>query len=131
MKIKTLRASGRRVQADVVIGSNQYGSDVTVLVTLDRTEPDLIEALAPLQKLLSERASSYLAASSSELEIRTLVDQRVAKERERIKTDVERRLEGRIAQAERAAEDMRRLLEIQKDANTRLRERNRELEAAS
>jgi hypothetical protein len=55
-KIKTLRASGSRMKADVAIGVNKYGGDVTVLVEVNRNDPEVAAALEPLTSLLSTRA---------------------------------------------------------------------------
>lgn len=83
--MKTLRASGTRLQADVVIGSNQYGSDVAVHLTLDRKDPEVIEALDPLDALLRRRAFALVQESSDNLEIQRRVAEKVAAERDRIK----------------------------------------------
>lgn len=95
--MKTLRASGTRLQADVVVGKNEYGSDVTVAVTIDRKDPDLVEALAPIQKLLRDRALGVLDRALEN----DVVDQRVreviSKEREQITRTAKANAEHAIA----------------------------------
>lgn len=104
--MKTLRASGSRLQADVVVGRNEYGSDVTVHVTLDRKDPALAEALLPIQRLLRDRALGVLDRALHEDVIQQRVTEKLASERERIAKNAK-------AQAEHTAEKERRGLESQ------------------
>lgn len=86
--IKTLRASGTAVLADVVIGKNDYGSDVTVAVRLTRKDAALTNALYPLEKLLKERALEHVTTAYSEQAVQAQVAARLAEQiepaRERI-----------------------------------------------
>ncbi len=100
--IKTLRASGSQMRADVVVGSNQYGSDVTVSVSLSRNDPEVATALEPLTSLLSARAQSLLEDSAVERRVqervRAEVKDRTAAERERIAAQANSRLEQLLLQ---------------------------------
>lgn len=95
--IKTLRASGSQLQADVVIGSNQWGSDVAVQVRLDRRDPELEAALAPLVFLLSARAEAFLEDAAVErrvqARVRIDVDRKVKSEKERLARNAQSRVD--------------------------------------
>lgn len=110
--IKTLRASRSNLQADVVIGSNKYGSDVTVAVQLNRNEPAVAEALASLGALLLARAQEQVNTAANEsliqAEVRTRVESSIASERTRQKKNAAARIESvkkRLEQAQRFAQD--------------------------
>ncbi len=76
--IKTLRASGSRLQADVVIGKNQYGSDVTVQLTVERTEPGVQEALVLLNEALVKVAEGMVDTAVHEQVVQQRVREQVA-----------------------------------------------------
>ena len=82
--MKTLRASGTKVQADVVVGSNQYGSDVSVKVTLDRKDVEVIEALEPLARLLRQRAFAHLNEAIEEAVVQRRVTEKINAQRQQI-----------------------------------------------
>jgi hypothetical protein len=98
--VKTLRASGTRLQSDVVVGKNEYGGDVTVHVTLDRKDPEVVETLAPIQKLLRDRALGVLDRALEEEVVQQRVQARLTAERHRIqksaKENAEHELQGRL-----------------------------------
>jgi hypothetical protein len=55
MKIKTLRASGTRLQADVLLGydATDFGREVSISVNVGRNNnPELAAAIAPLEAYL-------------------------------------------------------------------------------
>ena len=99
--IKTLRASGSQLQADVVVGSNQYGSDVAVQVKLDRKDPELVAALEPLMTLLSTRAQGHLVDVHVEREVqqrvREQVSTRLSSERTRLTKEANDRVTTLVA----------------------------------
>lgn len=150
--MKTLRASGLYINADVTIGENEYGSDVTVSLKLSRKDPEVIEALAPLQKLLQERAMSFVVGSAIDKRVaegvRAKVKDATAKEKERLakKKDAEvaaatKAAEARASQAEQDArwatdrtkrmeEDRDRYSEQLKNEREVIRQLRAELDAA-
>lgn len=87
MRIKTLRASGLRVQADVVIGSADNGSLVTTHVVLDRQCEELADALQPLENLLLRVAEDRTSEAKTNTVIDARVNERVAKAIARYKGD--------------------------------------------
>jgi len=117
--MKTLRASGTRVQADVIVGSNQYGSDVTVHVTLERKDPEVTEALEPLARLLRQRAFAHLSEAIEEAVVQRRVTEKVNAQRQQItataKANAEatmslklRELEGQLRTMQRDNDRLRR-----------------------
>lgn len=109
----SLRASGRTLKAEVVVGANKYGGRVSVNVQVNPHDEVVAAALRPLIDLLSERALSEVNGAKDELEIQTEVRERVRvavdRERERLK-------KNGFADAEAAYKE-----EIRQERNLRLR----------
>ena len=101
MSIKTLRASGSQLQADVVIGCNRYGSDVAVQVRLERKDPQVEEALRPLLALLVDRAQAHIVDSAVEKRVHELVQERMAEARQGLAATVEARVASLLMEVER------------------------------
>ena len=135
MRIRTLRASGARLQADVVIGANEWGSDVTVQVSLDRKDPELTAAMKLLTDVLVKRASSLVDRSAWNLALQEAVREQVtttlATERERLKKNGASEAEERVRIAQNIASRAERELDAIKARNTRLQHRISQLEAAA
>lgn len=116
--MKILRASASRVQADVVVGANEYGSDVAVQITLDRRDPEVTEALEPLAQLLRQRAFHHLNEAIEERVVRQRVIEGVAKEREVIKrtakANAEAGVEARIREMQREVSAIRAQYDVQR-----------------
>lgn len=110
--MKTLRASGTRVLADVVIGKNQYGGDVTVQVTLDRKDDEVVQALSDLDALLRRRAFAYLNEAVEEATVQRRVTEKVNAQRQQItataKANAEATMNGKIRELERDLATARR-----------------------
>ena len=127
MSIKTLRASGSYIQADVVIGCNKYGSDVTVAVKLSRTDPTVQEVMAPLIEFLVATAKDHVTSAADEAEMQAAVKKRLdallQPEIDRISKNVESRWEVEKQRLERtlssaqadAAHARRQLDQLQKE----------------
>jgi len=98
--IKTLRASGSNLQADVVIGKNKFGSDVTVQLNVARKDPALAEALAPLEEYLRNQADSLVTTAVSEALIQEQVEKRMEGKLEGLRKRVEADTNAKIAAAE-------------------------------
>lgn len=125
--MKTLRASALRIQSDVVVGRNQYGGDVTVAITLDRKDPDVVAALDPLDRLLRQRAFHHLNEAIEERVVQQLVTQRVNAMRQQItaaaKVNAEATLFTKVTGLERELTSIRRQLEAATTENERWRQR--------
>jgi hypothetical protein len=78
--IKNLRASGSNLQADVVIGTNSYGSDVTVSLRVKRTEPGVQEALVQLDAALLAVANALVETSVNEKVVQQKVREQLAEQ---------------------------------------------------
>lgn len=117
--MKTLRASGTRVQAEVVVGANKWGSDVSVSVTLDRKDPEVEQALEPLARVLRQRAFAYLNEAVEEAVVQRRVTEKVNSSRAQIaltaKANAEASMNGRIR-------DLERQLTASQRANDRLQQ---------
>lgn len=123
--IKNLRASGRVLTADVRVGANQYGGDVSVQVRVDPRDPDVVTALDPLVTLLEGRAKGLLTDAVHNNFLQAAVKEGVAKELDR---KVRAAVANHQAQAQRDLEALRlelagvtRQLAQEKADNTRLR----------
>ena len=112
MRIKTLRASGLRFQADVVIGTADNGSLVTTTVVIDRHKNEELEsALLPLENLLLRTAEERTSQAKTNSIIDARVDEKVNKllepERERVQASIKTQVEALTETYRREAADAR------------------------
>jgi uncharacterized phage infection (PIP) family protein YhgE len=127
MRIKTLRASGLRVSADVAIGSADNGSLVTTHVVIDRHKNEELEtALLPLENLLLRTAEERTSQAKSNAIIDARVNERLAKalepERERVQASVKTQVDSLTASLKMEADNARsRLASLERD-QSRLQE---------
>jgi cell division septum initiation protein DivIVA len=82
--IKTFRLSSKGYQAEVVIGKDVWGGDISVLVTGKR-DSVIAEALKSLSNLLDSSAEKLVDSAFIEARARTLVSERVKNEVEQEK----------------------------------------------
>lgn len=124
--MKTLRASASRITSEVVVGKNQYGGDVTVTVTLDRKDDEVVAVLSQLDALLRRRAFSHLNEAIEEATVQRRVSEKLVEARASItrtaKANAEATMNGKIRELERELETARRLARTTQDANTRLQQ---------
>lgn len=123
MSIKNLRASGSTLLADVVVGANEYGSDVAVQLRLNRKDPDVVKALEPLTKLLADTGHEYLTASVDEKFIQTQVRERT---KVAVESEKKRLLKNATEDAYRRIHDLERSLASAQSETERWKTRHRE-----
>lgn len=65
MRIKTLRASGTRIIAEVNVGVRDNGNYVVVRVDMDRKDEGVVAAMATLENVLLREAQEQIKQASS------------------------------------------------------------------
>ena len=103
MKIRTLRMSGSRIQADVGIGTADNGSYVTVALVLDRKAEGVDDALLALENLLLREAEIKVGQAKDNAALQAKIDAKlpkaVAREKERLAKNAEVEVEKRTKAA--------------------------------
>lgn len=69
MIVRNLRASRGRLKAEVVVGTNDLGGNVVLIVDVDRRREDVQQAMTAFENLLLREAQSQIKGASSRTEV--------------------------------------------------------------
>lgn len=126
MILKSLRLSGSRYQATVVVGKGKYGADVTVQLDGLRSELPFQDGLA--QHLLVQ-AMSDLSSSIDRMTIEEAVQARLKVERAALAQRVQANAEEKARGAQKVAD--RELRRVERELHNAQRENERLRQSAS
>lgn len=106
MRIRTMRASGARLTAEVYIGEADNGSVVTSTVVLDRKSQDVIDAMTTLDNLVLREATARINAAHTRTEVeRQVVEKlapRLAEEKSRLERNIAAQIEERTREVQQS-----------------------------
>jgi len=94
------------VTCEVVVGVNEYGSDVSMSISLSRKDPEVEDALVPLSDLATKHLLSHVTTSATRAVVNKAVAEklkvRLASERAHIVANARCDLEQQVSSLQRA-----------------------------